>query len=106
MNQFFLEQLAYIARKLDAIQEGERTLLDNTMLLSLLEHDGTARSTTTTNCPSSCSAAAAAESRADASSTITDKPERQMCRLFLSLMDKMDVHPKTFGDAKTMLEEI
>ena len=33
VNQFFLEQLAYIARKLDAIQEGERTALDNSMIL-------------------------------------------------------------------------
>ena len=33
MNTFFLEQIAYIARKLDAIQEGPRTLLDNTMLM-------------------------------------------------------------------------
>ena len=46
VNQFFLEQVAYIARKLDAIQEGERTLLDNSMLLycsSMLtgSHDAT-----------------------------------------------------------------
>src|SRR5205085_8733011 len=33
VNQFFLEQVAYIARKLDSIQEGSRTLLDNSMLL-------------------------------------------------------------------------
>src|SRR5215207_2221855 len=33
VNLFFLEQVAYIARKLDAIQEGPRTLLDNSMLL-------------------------------------------------------------------------
>ena len=33
VNQFFVEQLAYIARKLDAIQEGERTALDNSMLM-------------------------------------------------------------------------
>src|SRR5687768_40504 len=33
VNRFFVEQLAYIARKLDAIQEGPRTLLDNTMLM-------------------------------------------------------------------------
>ena len=39
VNQFFLEQLAYIARKLDAIQEGERTLLDNSMMHVLLQHD-------------------------------------------------------------------
>src|SRR5881296_1774221 len=33
VNQFFLEQVAYIARKLDSIQEGPRTLLDNSMML-------------------------------------------------------------------------
>ena len=33
VNQFFLEQTAYIARKMNAIQEGPRTLLDNTMLM-------------------------------------------------------------------------
>jgi hypothetical protein len=35
-----------------------------------------------------------------------DKPDRQLCRLFMSMMDKMDVRPKTFGDAKLMLEEV
>src|SRR6266498_2008051 len=33
VNQFFVEQVAYIAGKLDAIQEGPRTALDNSMLL-------------------------------------------------------------------------
>src|SRR5438874_1836569 len=33
VNKFFLDQVAYIARKLDSIQEGPRTLLDNTILL-------------------------------------------------------------------------
>jgi hypothetical protein len=36
----------------------------------------------------------------------TEKSERQMCRLFMSMMDKMDQHPKIFGDAKMMLEEV
>jgi hypothetical protein len=35
-----------------------------------------------------------------------DKPERQLCRLFMSMMDKMEVCPKAFGDAKKMLEEV
>ena len=33
VNQFFVEQMAYIARKLDAIKEGSRSTLDNTMLM-------------------------------------------------------------------------
>jgi hypothetical protein len=35
-----------------------------------------------------------------------DKPDRQLCRLFMSMMDKMEVRPTTFGDAKLMLEEV
>src|SRR5262249_21259552 len=33
VNRFFLEQVAYIARKLDGIREGERSALDNSMIL-------------------------------------------------------------------------
>jgi hypothetical protein len=33
VNQFFLEQMAYIAGGPDVIQEGERTALDNSILL-------------------------------------------------------------------------
>src|SRR5262249_20092681 len=46
VNQFFTQQVAYIARKLDTIQEGERTALDNSLILfcsSMLNghHDAT-----------------------------------------------------------------
>ena len=33
VHQFFIEQLAYLARKLDSILEGAHTLLDNAMPL-------------------------------------------------------------------------
>ena len=32
-DQFFVQQLAYIAKKLSTIQEGEQPALDNTMLM-------------------------------------------------------------------------
>ena len=35
-----------------------------------------------------------------------DNPNRQMCRLFLSMMDKMDVRPEKFGDATEQLDEV
>src|SRR6059036_799223 len=46
VNQFFLAQVACLARKLDALQEGPRTALDNSLLLycsSMLtgSHDAT-----------------------------------------------------------------
>ena len=34
------------------------------------------------------------------------KPDRQMCRLYLSLMEKMGVHEKTVGDATQPLDEV
>jgi len=35
-----------------------------------------------------------------------EKPNRQMCRLFLSMMDKMDVRPGSFGDGRQALDEL
>jgi hypothetical protein len=59
----------------------------------LLQHDGRARSTTTTNCPSSFSVGRADGSRDGRVLDYSGKPERQLCRLFMSMMDKMDVRP-------------
>jgi len=105
VNQFFMEQLAYLAGKLDAIREGERTLLDNTMLLhcsSMMagaKHDND-------QLPVIVLGGAGGRLPGGRVIDYSGKPERQLCRLFLSLMDKMDQHPATFGDAKTMLEEV
>ena len=35
-----------------------------------------------------------------------DKPNRKMCSLYLSLMDKTGVHLDSFGDSKERLTEI
>jgi hypothetical protein len=35
-----------------------------------------------------------------------DKPNRQMCRLYLSMMDKMNVRLEKFGDATEPLVEV
>ena len=105
VNQLFTEQIAYLARKLDAIQEGPRTLLDNTMLLhcsSMMagaKHDND-------QLPVIMLGGAGGRIRGGRILDYKDKPERQLCRLFMSLMDKMDVHPKTFGDATTPLGEV
>jgi hypothetical protein len=105
VNQFFMEQLAYLARKLNTIQEGPRTLLDNTMLIhcsSMMagaKHDND-------QLPVIVLGGAGGRLKTGRALDYKDKPERQLCRLFMSMMDKMDVRPKTFGDAKMMLEEV
>src|SRR5438445_6389688 len=104
VNQFFLEQVAYLARKLDAIQEGPRTALDNTMLLycsSMLtgSHDAT-------QLPVVILGGAGGRMHGGRIVDYAGKPERQMCRLYLSMMDKMNVHLPKFGDASAPLEEV
>ena len=41
-----------------------------------------------------------------ACSIYKEKPERQMCHLFLSMMDKMDALMSCFGDATKPLEQV
>jgi hypothetical protein len=104
VNQFFVQQLAYIASKLDAIQEGPRTALDNSMLLfcsSMLTggHDAT-------QLPIVLLGGGGGKIKSGRVLDYRDKPNRQMCRLYLSMMDKMNVQMKQFGDATERLAEV
>ena len=104
VNQFFLQQLGYIARKLDAIQEGPRTALDNSMLVfcsSMLTGNHIAN-----QLPVVVLGGGGGRIKGGRVLDYLDKPDRQMCRLHLSLMDKMGVRPATFGDAKAPLQEV
>ena len=105
VNQFFAEQIAYLARKLDAIQEGPRTLLDNTMLLHCSSMMAGARHDND-QLPVLMLGGAGGRIKGGRVLDYKDKPERQMCRLFMSLMDKMDLRPKTFGDATMPIGEV
>lgn len=104
VNQFFTEQVAYIARKLDAIREGERTALDNTVMVFL-----SSMMTGSHNNDELPVVMVGGGGGRIAGGRVVDyrnKPNRQMCRLYLSVMDKLNVRPQQFGDAKEMLNEI
>jgi hypothetical protein len=104
VNQFFFEQLGYIARKLDGIQEGDRTLLDNSMLMmcSSMMTGGHNND----QLPVVVVGKGGGRIQTGRSVNYRDKPNRQMCRLYLSMMDKMNVRPGTFGDATEALNEV
>src|SRR5437764_5759402 len=104
VNRFFPEQIAYIARKLDAIQEGPRTLLDNSMVLfcsSMLTGNHNAD-----QLPVVVLGGAGGRLRGGRVLEYKEKSERQMCRLYLSMMEKMNVRLPKFGDASKALEEV
>jgi hypothetical protein len=104
VNQFFIEQLAYIAKKMDNIREGERTLLDNTVLLycsSMLtgSHDAS-------QLPVVLVGGAGGTIKGGRVLDYNGKPNRKMCSMFLSLMDKFDVRLDRFGDSAERLAEV
>jgi hypothetical protein len=104
VNQFFLEQLAYLARKLDSIQEGDRTVLDNSMILfcsSMLtgNHDAT-------QLPVVLLGGGGGRIHGGRVLDYSGKTDRQMCRLYLSMLDKVDLQLDRFGDAKEPLDEV
>jgi hypothetical protein len=104
INQFFTEQVAYIAAKMDAVQEGERTLLDNSMMLYLSSmmtgnHDNQ-------QLPVVMLGSGGGQIKTGRTLDYLDKPNRKMCSLYLSLTDKTGVHLDSFGDSRERLAEI
>ncbi|MDA1164585.1 MAG: DUF1552 domain-containing protein [Planctomycetota bacterium] len=104
VNQFFLEQMAYIARRMDDIQEGERTLLDNSMLMlcsSMLNghHDAS-------QLPVVMVGGGGGKLKGGQNLDYLGQSDRQMCRLYLSMMDNMGVTLDAFGDATKPLAEV
>lgn len=104
VNQFFLEQVAYIAKRLDSIQEGERTALDNSMIMlcsSMLTGNHEA-----SRLPVVVLGSAGGQIKGGQNLDYSGESNRQMCRLYLSLMDKMGVKLDQFGDATERLSEV
>ena len=104
VNQFFTQQLAYIADRLDKVQEGERTLLDNSMILfcsSMMtgNHNND-------QLPVVMLGRGGGQIKTGRVLDYINKPNRKLCSLYLSLMDKMGVRLDTFGDSKERLAEI
>ena len=104
VNQFFTEQVAYIADRLNRIQEGSRTLLDNSMILycsSMMtgNHDNNQLPVVLLGC-------GGGQIRTGRVLDYLNRPNRKMCSLYLSLMDKVGVRLDRFGDSNQRLEEI
>ena len=101
VNRFFVGSLAYIAERLDKIQEGERTLLDNSMLLfcsSMLTGNHNA-----SELPVVIMGRAGGKLESGRVLDYRGKPNRKMCSMYLSMMDKLGVRLESFGDSSERL---
>jgi hypothetical protein len=105
VNQFFMEQMAHVARRLDAIDEGGRSALDNSMIMmcsSMMagaKHDND-------RLPVAVLGRAGGRLEPGRVLDYAKAENRQMCRLYLSMMEKMGVREKSFGDATEPLAEV
>jgi len=104
ITRYYCSQLAYLAGRLDAMPEGSGTVLDNSCLLLLSNmwsgnrHDSSRLPILTVG-----GLGGALETGRVLSYVDKPQPEKKVCGLYLSLMDKMGVKLDRFGDADTRL---
>lgn len=107
ITRFHLSQLAYLAGKLDAMREGEGTVLDNSCLLwvnnlwSGRKHDNSRLPVVLAGGLGGTLQTGRALNYLKAGNE-----NRKLCSLFLSLMDRMDVKLDRFGDADSRLANL
>jgi hypothetical protein len=107
ISRYYVGNLAYLASRLDAMPEGDGTVLDHTCLLYLsnmwsgYRHDNTRLPLLTVG---GLGGALATGRVLDFSAAGDDN--RKLCSLHLSLMDRMGVKLPRFGDADARLAGI
>jgi hypothetical protein len=104
ISRFHLSQLAYLATKLDAMPEGEGTVLDNCCLMWLSnmwagwKHDNMKVPVVLVG-----GLGGALETGRSLDYLPAGDDNRKLCSLYLSIMDRMGVKLDHFGDAETRL---
>ena len=101
---YYVSQLAYLATRLDAMPEGDGTVLDNSCLLFISNMwSGSRHDSTKLPVLLAGGLGGALETGRVLDFTGRDNDDRKLCSLYLSLMDRMDVKLDHFGDADTRL---
>lgn len=96
INRFHVEQLSYLLRKMDSIYEGERTLLDNSMICyGSAISDGNRHNNE--NLP--IVLAGGGSGTLETGRHLRYPIETPMCNLFMSMLERMDVHVPFVGDS-------
>jgi hypothetical protein len=106
-NQFHVQQFAYLIEKLQAIDEGGRSLLDSSLLLFCSNlFDGDKHEADEMPMLLAGRAGGTLETGRVLDYHERNDDDRRACSLYLSIMDRMGVRLPAFGDAKRRLTEI
>ena len=104
VTRFYVSQFAYLASKLDAMKEGEATVLDNSCLLFVNSMwSGSAHDSS--KVPLLLAGGLGGTLKTGRALDYREKgnANRKLCSLYLSLLDRMGVKADKFGDADTRL---
>jgi hypothetical protein len=103
--KFHVEQYAYLIGKLDRMQEGDRTVLDNSCIMFVSEHWDAHNGT---KLPVALAGGLGGTLKTGRSLDYLNagNDKRKLCSLYLSIMDRMGLELKEFGDARERLAGI
>ena len=107
ISRYYCSQFAYLAGRLDAMKEGDSTVLDNSCLMFIssmwsgTKHDSS-------KVPLLLAGGLGGTLKTGRVLNYRDKSDesRKLCSLYLSLMDRMDVRLDRFGDSDVRLAGI
>jgi hypothetical protein len=107
ISRYYCSQLAYLARRLDAMPEGDGTVLDHSCLLYLSNMWSGSKHDSTT-LPVLLVGGLGGHLKTGRVLDYRDAGDenRKLCSLYLSIMDGMGVHQDRFGDAETRLVNV
>ncbi len=107
VTRFYVSQFAYLASRLDAMQEGETTVLDNSCLLFINNMwSGSQHDSTKLPLLMAGGLGGTISTGRVIDFNGRDDNERKLCGLYLSLLQRMGVEQPAFGDAEHPLQEI
>jgi hypothetical protein len=107
ISRFHIEQFAYLATKLDGMQEGNGTVLDNSCLM-FVSNMFVGRKHDNSRLPLVLAGGLGGTLETGRVINLLNAADdqRKMCSLYLSLMDRYGLKLDKFGDADTRLEQI
>jgi hypothetical protein len=107
VTRYYVSQLAYLAGRLDAMPEGEGTVLDHSCLLFISNMwSGSRHDSTKVPVLLAGGLGAMLETGRVLDFTVCSDENRKLCSLYLALMDRMGVTLDRFGDADTRLARL
>lgn len=104
VSRYYCSQLAYLAGRLDAMPEGEGTVLDNSCLLFISNMwSGTRHDSSKVPVLLAGGLGGTLETGRVLDYTEKGDDNRKLCSMYLSILDRMGVQLERFGDADSRL---